>query len=756
MAGPNSRSGHTCSLQVQTAPSQLVSHADDTISTFLDGAAAGPVQDKLARLLRQNEKAVPNSGVLADMARVLGNSDNYTSAEMGVKMLDLCQGLPDALDGTARESVVAFVGSLAGKKPEQKLLETLASGVRKVADPQKIISFLQDKFGSGRRNRRQQPSAAVQSSWLIELLDGFEDLPPTSSMVSQFTRAFADLTSAHNGVLNTHRVMSSKVKEMGLQTSFAASVKRSFGLGGGSSGADGQRCHPKAAISATRILDVKLRFEKQRKQYLQEKIVELLFKMHTQLEYTWLQEFPFELKDYTAATFGTVFGDFEQYVNKQTEKQRNRREGTVSYTVARAQYPTEFAQLGSHTVVRVPDTVGGMKTYTKPNMLTFTIEPPSKTTWHSMVYTDVKVYVLPFDAHEQDAETLEVDIHKMSPSMFITNDGRIENARVFQHADAEPATFKYRLHDCQQFGRTVVSNKKIRPSPYGQWELRVPTNTLSNKTRRALSQVQEIEFQFKVEYDQMEDEEAISHGIQQGKVPLFAHDWFSPYAIPEIAGGSDTAVCPAMKEIITTTSTTLTTTTLTTAKLTTTTLTTTTDLKDCAYTISDCTDACEQGAARNINITRQPKSVANKQCPKQQDIDDCQPGQGACPDVMRCSSNLDCLRSHVCERSTGASADGSCRPSISDSSNDKNDGDEDDNNEGLMFFGGAVTAVAVLLLAAAVYTFGQRRKGSEKFAMLENPSQAVENPAYEKTGKTLDFHNPLASGEDGLLGSSSI
>ena len=63
----------------------------------------------------------------------------------------------------------------------------------------------------------------------------------------------------------------------------------------------------------------------------------------------------------------------------------------------------------------------------------------------------------------------------------------------------------------------------------------------------------------------------------------------------------------------------------------TTTVTTTTQIAHCAYTLSECTDACEVGASRTITVTRQPSSAQAKQCPSQANVPDCLPGSGLCP-----------------------------------------------------------------------------------------------------------------------------
>ena len=80
----------------------------------------------------------------------------------------------------------------------------------------------------------------------------------------------------------------------------------------------------------------------------------------------------------------------------------------------------------------------------------------------------------------------------------------------------------------------------------------------------------------------------------------------------------------------TTITTTTSTTTATTTTATTTTSTTTTQIKDCAFAFSVCSSACETGAQRAINITRQPQN-GGKACPKQGDVPNCKPLDGGCP-----------------------------------------------------------------------------------------------------------------------------
>ena len=100
---------------------------------------------------------------------------------------------------------------------------------------------------------------------------------------------------------------------------------------------------------------------------------------------------------------------------------------------------------------------------------------------------------------------------------------------------------------------------------------------------------------------------------------------------------STTTTTTTTAAVTTTTTTTAeataTTTTTTTAEATvtntTTTTPTTTRVEDCAYIFSDCTTACEEGAARLINVTRF-NSTGGKPCPLQADVPACQPGDGLC------------------------------------------------------------------------------------------------------------------------------
>lgn len=53
--------------------------------------------------------------------------------------------------------------------------------------------------------------------------------------------------------------------------------------------------------------------------------------------------------------------------------------------------------------------------------------------------------------------------------------------------------------------------------------------------------------------------------------------------------------------------------------------TTTTHAKDCEYTVSACTAACEFGENRSITITQEPVGSTGKTCPTPQKLPDCEP-----------------------------------------------------------------------------------------------------------------------------------
>lgn len=65
-------------------------------------------------------------------------------------------------------------------------------------------------------------------------------------------------------------------------------------------------------------------------------------------------------------------------------------------------------------------------------------------------------------------------------------------------------------------------------------------------------------------------------------------------------------------------------------------------LGDCEYTLSECTENCEAGAGRSMNITRQANG--GKACPAKDAIPDCQPRDGHCAEVgPLCAAGSGCF-----------------------------------------------------------------------------------------------------------------
>jgi hypothetical protein len=95
--------------------------------------------------------------------------------------------------------------------------------------------------------------------------------------------------------------------------------------------------------------------------------------------------------------------------------------------------------------------------------------------------------------------------------------------------------------------------------------------------------------------------------------------------------------CPPTTTTTTTSTSTVTTTSITTTSTTTdTSTTTTTHAKDCTYTVSACTTACEVGVDRTITVTQEPVGSTGKLCPTPADLADCQPADDQCPFWTRC------------------------------------------------------------------------------------------------------------------------
>ena len=64
--------------------------------------------------------------------------------------------------------------------------------------------------------------------------------------------------------------------------------------------------------------------------------------------------------------------------------------------------------------------------------------------------------------------------------------------------------------------------------------------------------------------------------------------------------------------------------------------TTTTHAKDCEYTVSACTAACEFGVNRSITVTQEPVGSTGKACPTPGELPDCEPAEDRCPFWTRC------------------------------------------------------------------------------------------------------------------------
>lgn len=533
---------------VESVPAKLADKADGLIATFHSSSGPASQLEKVETFLRQHDKATSSIEVHTIVILLSDNALPATDKLVGI--VDALKAIPDALAGDALESVGAFVRSLNEKVPTLGLLESLARGVRRQSNHGLLQSYI---AGLGTAGVPTEKS-------LTTLLESFESLPPTSDMVTQFVNGVADLSVAKNDVWRTVSATSGHLKERSLQGAYAASLQQSLfhqqqqPASGTRPGAQ-STCHTRAALSMKRFNDAQRRFDLQTKQYLQQQLLELVHKQHRQLEYRWLELFPFALDGLETKHFKTLQAKLSKFNLDNTAKDagHGKHEDHVKFTVTRDQYPSQFALLGAKSTSKVskPGSEGGTVVFSFPSAVTFTIDAPQRTAWHSMYFTTVEVFMLPFKPKSDAGIDRQVEFYlfKESPSTFFTSNGAKSAVVAFQHTPRSQR-FAYLTDTCQQLGKQLIDDALIQHSPYGRWSIEVQTQNMGPEALEALQHVQQLQFHFTVHHSYVSP--------TPGNVPLFAGDAFSPNRIPMVLAPKEAELgeCPVLMTPPSTTTTT--------------------------------------------------------------------------------------------------------------------------------------------------------------------------------------------------------